>query len=170
VTESWLKARNTRCWLETEGNISIDAAPTQGAESISSATPDSLSSRIRSWEWSINNAPEWQLDNLGVDLGRRQYSVKISLDYSTTTEIGYYTAQDTCALDIDIDSGTLIAAAVFKYGSRVRIPAAQIKAAPLPDGSEPGKLGCDLEFTVLDNGTDEEIQCFTYIAAAALLA
>jgi hypothetical protein len=171
VDEAWLKARNLRCWLETGANISLDAAPTQGAESISSATPDALSTRFRSYEFSVDNKTEFQLDNLGVDIDRRDASFKIEMDYSDATEIGYYTAQDNCAVEVDLDSGSLVdPQGAFKFGCRTRIPRCRIKSAPIPDGGETGRLGSSLDFKILDDATNPVVETFTYIAAAALLA
>lgn len=171
VEESWLKARNIRCWLETGTDISIAATPAQGAENISSATPDALSTRFRSYEFSYENDVEFKLDNLGTDIGRRKAALKISLDYTANTEIGYYENQANCAVEVNLDSGSVVdPQGAMKFGMITRVPRCRIKSAPLPDGGEPGRLGADLDFTILDDGTNDEVILHTYIAAAALIA
>lgn len=171
TSESWLKARNIRCWLETGANIAIAATPTQGTEDISSATPDALSTRFLSYEFGFNNSVDPQLDNLGMDIGKRTYSLKIGLTHNDGTELGYYEAQDNCAVEIDLDSGTLIdAGGAFKFGSNLVIPRSRIKSAPLPDGGETGRLPVDLDFTLLDDATNAVAIAHTYVAAAAFIA
>lgn len=171
ISESWLKVRNIRAWMESGANISISATPAQGAEDISSATPDVLSNRFKSFEFSWSNNPEKQLDNLGVDHGVRAAALKFGLTHNDGTEVGYYEAQDNLACEIDLDSGTIIASTgAFKYGLDMIFPLGRLKKAPLPDGGTTGILDAEYEVLLMDNGTDPLFKCYTYNAIAAFLA
>ncbi len=169
--ESWFKSRNIRAWKESGANISISPTPVQGAEDISSATPAALAPRLESFDFSWANNPELQLDNLGVDMGRRAASLKYSLLYDDTTEIGHYANQDNLALEFDLDSGTIIAATgAFKYGIDLIVPCCSLKAAPIPDGGETKILKADYDVTIKDDGTNPIFEFYTYTSIAAFIA
>jgi hypothetical protein len=177
VVESWIRCTQMKCWLETGANISLDANPVQGAESISSAAADDLKIRLRSFAFEFDGKPD---ENAGfggngqlqeVTPGpQRAATLSFTLRYLAETELAYYTAQDRCAFELDIMGSTLIAVGGAYYpGLRLRIPALQLKKV-----GKKGKTGDwltqDFETLIMSDGTNPVVELWVYNAKAAYLA
>jgi len=171
ANEPWLKVRNIRAWLESGTDITIDTTPAQGAENISSATPTPLVTRFRSFEFGWTNNIEKQLDNVGIDTGKRNATCKFSLVYSDGTELANYTAQDNLAFEVNLDSGTVIdAGGAYKWGFILIVSSGRLKVAPIPDGSQTGILTADYEFLVMDDTVNPGFLAFTYNGISQYIA
>lgn len=177
ITESWLKISDMKFWLETGANISISATPTQGTEDISLATPDNLSIRGKSFEFDWDNKAEGQPGFGGggvfqdVIYGRRAATMKATIIFYDDTEIAYFTAQDTCALELDLKAASLIAVGgSMYYGAHLVIPRLKIKAYPAPKGGVGDSLTQDFDFDIYDDGTNPAVILDVYTAQAAYLA
>jgi len=177
ITESWLKISDMKFWLETGANISIGATPTQGTEDISSATPDNLSIRGKSFEFNWDNKAEGQPGFGGggvfqdVIYGRRAATFKATMVFSDATEIAYFTAQDVCAVELDLKGASLIATGgAMYYGAHLVIPRLKIKSYPAPKGGVNDSLTQDFDFDIYDDGTNSAVIMDVYTAQAAYLA
>jgi len=177
VSEGPVKLAGGIIRLETGANISIDSTLTQGAENISSATADILESRLENWEltWNNNLTPEGLHTAAGLlsalDYGRRSADFKMQLLFNDDTELGYFTSQAVCAIELDFASTTLIdVSGSLYYGAQIIIPRAKIKTVPLPKGGVNDKLLIDLEFDIQDDGTNSPVIIEAYNAKTAYLA
>jgi hypothetical protein len=176
ISESWMKLSGMKVWLETGANIAIDATPSQAVEDISSATPDALSLRLKSFNFSYDNALEMQPGfggsgvYQGADFGRRKIECSISLLFNDATELAYFTAQDACALEFDLIGALCDVDGTLRYGMSLQIPRAKIKKAPLPKGGVNDILTCDIDFDVQNDGTNSACILEVYNVQAAYLA
>ena len=176
ITESWLKISQMKVWLESGANITIAAAATQGTEDISSATPDNLSVRFKSFEFGWDNKAEGQPGAGGagylqdVIYGRRGATCKTTIQFADATEIAYFTGQEVCALEFDITAAGLIAVGgAMYYGAHIVIPRCKMKAYPQPKGGVNDPLTQDFDFEVFENGTNPAAILDVYTAQAAYL-
>ncbi len=181
VADTPLLWGNAKCWLETGADISIDAAPTQGLENISSATPDALAARLLDFEFVHGN--DLQADD-GYEAGggkvrtrldhgpARAARVRLVLVVDETTlatERGYYDNRDNVALELDVDSGTIIAATgAFKYGFDLIIP--RFRLDPIERGVQAGFSTITLQGECYDDGTNPLWMLYVYTNQAAYLA
>lgn len=176
ISESWMKLSSMKVWMETGANIAIDATPSQAVEDISSATPDALSTRMKSFSFSFDNGLDLQpgfggeMVAQGADFGRRKIECSVTLLFNDATELAYFTAQDACALEFDLAGAVIDADGTLKYGMSLQITRAKIKKAPLPKGGVNDILTCDIEFDVQDDGTNSACILEVYNAQAAYLA
>ena len=177
ITESWLKMSDALFFLETGADITIAASPTQGAENISSATPDNLSVRAKTFELSWDNKMEGQPGFGGAgylqDLiyGRRAGTFRSSIQFASAAEIAYFTGQSTCALEVNLKSTVIIASTgAMYYGMGIIIPRAKIKAFPNQKGGVNDSLTQDFEFDIYDDGTNSPLIMDVFSAQAAYLA
>lgn len=177
ITESWIKIDQLKVYLETAANITIAASPTQATEDISSATPDDLSIRGRSFAFEWDNKAEGQPGFGGagylqdVIYGRRAASLRMSIQFASSAEIAYFTAQDACAIELDFKAAGLIASGgAMYYGAQIVVPRAKIKAYPQPKGGVNDSLIQDFEFEIFENGTNPAVILDVYTAQAAYLA
>lgn len=175
ITESWIKTTQMKVWLESGANISISATPVQDAEDISIATPDDLKIRIKSFdfEWDNNNFTNFGYGSSVLqenDKGaRRTAKLTFSLIYQDDTELAYYTAQDTVAIEFDAKGALIAAGGAMFYGMDLIVPAFKLK--PI---SKKGKVGDfltqDFEALLIDNGTNPLVQLYVYTAKTGYLA
>jgi len=177
LSERPLKCAGTKLWLETGANISITDPPTQGSQAISSATPDAYATRVDSFEFTRTNGliPVGMDDadgyKMAMDFTRRKTEFKCSAAFVDDTELGYFTALDKCAIDLDITTGTIIAATgTYYYGIKLIIPQAQIMNVPDPKGGTNDLLTVDLEFDIQEDGTNPPYMLYVYNANDAYLA
>lgn len=172
---------NAKCFLETGANISIDAAPTQGLENISSATPDSLTARLLDIEFSHGNdlqaedgyEPGGGKVRTRLDDGPgRVARISLTLVVDETTlaaERGYYDNRDNVALELDVDSGIIIAATgVYKYGFDLIIP--RLRLDPIERGVQAGYNTIKLQGECYDDSTNPLWQLYVYNSQAVYLA
>jgi hypothetical protein len=177
ITESWMKVDQLKFFLETAANITIAATPTQGTEDISGATPDDLSIRGKSFEFTWDNKMTGQPGFGGAGYlqdaiyGRRAATLKASIQFASSAEIAYFTAQDVCAIELDFKAAGLIAVGgAMYYGASIVIPRAKIKAYPEPKGGVNDALSQDFDFEIFENGTNPAVIMDVYTAQAAYLA
>lgn len=176
ISESWMLCKNAKIWLESGANRSLAATATQGTEDISSATPDVLHTRVKSFKVKYNNNLEEQIamGAAGVltDLhyGTRTIECSCELRFNDATEIAYYTAQDSLNIEFDIKGGIIAGGGTTYYGGQIRLTEMKLKKAPLPKGGVADPLTCTLEFEVFEDGTNPPIMVTGYNAQAAYLA
>jgi hypothetical protein len=181
ISESWMLMGNCKVWMETGADISIAASPTpdQGAENISSATPDVLSARMESFDLEYDNKLKGQygfgggLVLVDQDYERRSISLKLGMRFVDATELAYFLALNPVAVEFDL-AGSIIyttsPAGTLKFGCSIIIPRMMLKQAPLPKGGANSTLGCDLDFEVFEDGTNPPIMFHVYNAQAAYMA
>jgi hypothetical protein len=181
TTQLPLRWQDTYCWLETGEDISIDASPTQGAENISTGTADDFRTRINDLSFSWDNAlaldkgyaPGGGLVRTHLDHGAgRGGSVRVELDMNAATlaaERAYYSGQVAAALEIEVDSGTVIAATgAYKYGFDLILPCLKLK--PIGRGVREGGHTITFESELFDDGTNPVAILYVYDNQTAYLA
>lgn len=181
VTEAPFLWGKTQVWLETGANITIAATPAQGAENISSSTPDALTERVRDVTVELRN-------DLQADLGYTANSGKVRtalphgpgrtasvslvcvVDPSTlATERGYYENRDNVAVEIQCDMGVLIAGGgAMKFGFDLIIPRLRLK--PIARSVDQGVNLLTFAGDAFDDGTNPIWIGYAYCAQAAFLA
>jgi hypothetical protein len=156
--------------------MTIVVVPTQGTENISSATPDDLSVRGKSFEFMWDNKAEGQPGFGGagvfqdVTYGRRVATFKSTINFADATEIAYFTGQEVCAIGLDFKGALIASGGTLYYGAQLVIPRAKIKAIPAPKGGVNDVLTQDFDFEIFDNGTNAAIILDVFTAQAAYLA
>jgi hypothetical protein len=176
IAESWLKMSTCKIWMESGANIAITATLVQDAEDISSATPDDLKVRFRSFSLGWDNAIEGQAGSGAagvfhdIDYGRRKAELSFSLLFNDETELAYFTAQDPLAIEFDFKGALIAGGGSMYYGAQIIIPRFKLKKAPLPKGGAGDILTCDFECDIQDDGTNAPLIIETYNAKAAYLA
>jgi len=177
ITESWLLLSKMSVFMETGDNITIAAAASrvQGAENISSATPDNLGARFQNFEFTWNNNLKGQLGAGGdgvlqdIDYGRRAAEMKFGILQSGSTELGYYTDQAVVALELNLKGSLIAAEGAMYYGVDLIIPRCKIKAAPLPQGGVDDDLTQEFDVEIFDDGTNDAVELIVYNAQAAYM-
>jgi hypothetical protein len=178
VTESWLLMKKMSAWAESGANISITAigSRVQGAENISSDTPDSIGTRLKSFEINWNNNLEGQAGAGGdgvfqdIDYGRRAADLKYTLLFSGQTELDYYLNQDLMALEFNLKGAKIVEAGTMYYGVDIIVPRFRLKKAPVPAGGVGDTLTAEFECEIFDDGTNSPLEIIVYNAVAAYLA
>lgn len=179
--ENPLRWQDTFCWLETGTDISIDAAPTQGLENISSGTPDALKSRLVDAEFRWGNdlqaedgyAPGGSAVRTRLDHGPgRIGNVRLDLIVDEATlaaERAYYTGQVNTCVEIENKGATVIAAGGAMYpGFDLIIP--RTKLRPIGRGVRDGYNVITFEGELFDDGVNETAILYVYSAQATYLA
>lgn len=180
ISESWLRTgKIAGLWIETGANITI-GTPTQGAEAISSATPDDLTSRLLEFNFVHNNNLRADLGyqpaggdvRADLDYGRRGGTVTMkvkALSSAWATELGYYSNQDDVAVHLSCKMGDLIAAGgAYYWGFELIIPL--IKLKPIKRDVQDDFHVITLEGDIHDDGVNDEVILYVYNAQAAYLA
>ena len=174
IIESWLKLSNCKVWMESGAEISISAALVQDAEDISSATPDDLKARIKSFDWAFLNNLERQIGFGGagiaqdIDYARRTVELKFTLLFADAAELNLFLNQTPIAIEFDL-KGALIAGTTY-YGFQLIIPRFKIKSAPLAVGGVGDILTVDIDCDVEDDGTNPVSILEVYNAKSAYMA
>lgn len=176
-----LRWQDTYCWLESGTDISIDATPTQAAENISSGTPDNFRTRLLGVEFTHGNdlqaddgyAPGGSKVRTRLDHGPgRGATVRVTLICDETTlaaERAYYTGRANLALEVEVNSGVLIAAGgAMYYGFDLIIP--RLRLSPIARGVEAGFQTITLAGDCMDDGTNPLWILYVYDAQSAYLA
>ncbi|MDI6808265.1 MAG: phage tail tube protein [Candidatus Eisenbacteria bacterium] len=176
VTESWLKMRDCKVWMESGNAISISPALVQAAEDISSGTPRALGVRLKSFSFEFDNAGEKQVGSGGggvgqdYDYGRRKSALAINLLYNDSTELGDFINQNPLAVEFDLKgAGPIAQGGTLYYGVQLIIPRTKLKKAPWPKGAANDILTCDLDIEVFEDGTNPPFILEGYNAKAAYL-
>lgn len=174
ITESWLNMSNALIWMEDGTNISLAATPAQGAENISSATPDALSAYLKSFEFSWDNklARQDGCGNAGIaydaHYGRRSCSAKMSLLWDSS-RLAYYLNQSVLAIEFNLRGGLIAAGGSMYYGIIIRVPRCKMKTAPTPKGGVNDDITHDIDLEIYDDGTNPVVEIYAYNAQAAYL-
>lgn len=161
ISESWLKLRDCKVWMENGAAVTIAASLTQNAQNISSLTPADLGVRLKSFEWSWDNVLEGQMGFggngvfLDADFGRRVADLKLSMLFSDSTELDHFINQNPLAIEFDLmGAGPIASGGALNYGMQLIVPRFKLKAAPLPKGAAGEVLTCDLECEIFEDGTN----------------
>jgi len=176
ITESWLKLSNCKVWMESGAEISISAALVQDAEDISSAAPDDLKARIKSFDWAFLNNLEKQIGFGGagilqdMDYARRAVELKFTLLFADATELDLFLNQTPIAIEFDLKGALIATGGTMYYGFQLIIPRFKIKSAPLAIGGVGDILTVDIDCDVEDDGTNPVSILEVYNAKAAYLA
>ena len=184
VSETWLKANDTKVYIKTSPDPATDiiaaGSMSQASDNISSAQNlTSIGARVRSWSIEANNNVEPIAGHGGggtlqdVDYNRRTYTLSMSLLFADGTELGYFENDTPLAVEFnckDDGAGVIAATGAMYYGLIVRIPKCRIKKRPEPAGGPNDPHTLDLEFEILDDGTNPPVDFMVYNAIAAYLA
>jgi hypothetical protein len=177
ISESWLKLRDCKVWMENGSTISIAASLTQDAQNISSGAPASLGARLKSFEWSWDNALEGQVGFGGAgvfqdaDYGQRKAALKFTMLFNDSTELDHFLNQRPLAIEFDLKgTGPIATGGAYYYGMQLIVPRFKLKAAPLPKGAAGEVLTCELDCEVFEDGTNPASIIEVYTAKPAYLA
>lgn len=175
ISESWVKTPQASVWKESGTDITITGTLTQGAEDISSATPDSLGPRVQNFEFNLGNNMEGEF-GFGsevfqdLDKGIRELSMTLGLRFNDNTELTHYLNQDNLALELDFQGSVVPLASGLFYGFQIVVPRCRLKTPPLSKGGPTDSLTQTLEVEFLDDGTNPIFIFEGYNAIAAYLA
>jgi hypothetical protein len=176
-SSSWTPINLADVFMESGANISITAQASwaQGAENISSATPETLNKRVKSFEFIFNNNLEPIAGSGGdgtlqdLEYQRRTIELKLTMRFKDQTELDHYLAQDALALEVNV-TGASIGDATYNEGFILVIPRFKLKAPPLDGGDPNATLEIELDADVQDDGTNKAFQLNVYNTTAAYLA
>src|SRR3990167_1241670 len=181
TAENPLRWQDTHCWMETGADISIDATPVQGAENISSATPDALKSRLVDFEFRWANdlqaddgyAPGGASVRTRLDHGPgRIGNVRLDLMVAEATlaaERAYYTGQVNSCIEIENKGATVIAAGGAMFpGFDLIIPRTRLR--PIGRGVRHGVNVLTFQGELYDDGVNDPAILYVYNAQATYLA
>jgi len=191
IAEEPMTTGNTLIFTETGANVSVDAAPTQGAENISAATPTNITgSVIDGPTLTVNN-------NLRNDQGylatnatdtlckgqlqrgaKREISVEwtqtFEADTDLTTFLGSNNVQTHMAIEIDhkeTAQGVIAATGAMFYGFNLILPRGVLDVVG-SSADDDGILTRSLKLiaktpTSADENSTDVIQLYVYTAQAA---
>lgn len=179
IAESWMRLGDAKFfWRDITAPISIPSTPTQGSSNLG-GSPVEVSTNVRSFSWNWNN-------NLAAEAGyrastrqlrgnfhpaRRASSFTVTFDVEGTREaddLDRYLQQKIFAFELNIDSGTIIAATgAFKYGAILIIP--QARLTPISRTQQDQFEVLSYTGTIEDDKTNSELVAFVYTAPAAYL-
>ena len=182
LSEVPLRWQDTYAWIETGTDISIDAAPTQGLENISSGTPDALrTTRLLDAEFNWGNdlqaddgyAPGGSAVRTRLDHGpARNGTIRLELIVDEATlaaERAYYTGQVTCCVEVEVKGASVIAATGAMYpGFDLIIPSTRL--APIARGVRDGVNTITFAGEVYDDGTNPVAILYVYNAQTTFFA
>lgn len=180
ISENWLRQGDAKIFIKDTGGtpISIPATPSQGAVNLGGGNVD-ISTRVRAlshgWEnnFDLDSAYKPSSGKVRKEFhpNRRTGTISFTLEADSTTEateLDYYLNQAKLALEVNIDSGVLIAGAgTFKYGLILIIPQFQLRPFSRSQDNQQELVGFegDIEF----DGTNDPVVAFVYNAQAAYL-
>lgn len=179
IAESWMRQGDAKFfWKDIVAPIAIPVAPTQGSANLGGSEVN-VSTNVRSFSLNWGNA-------LAADAGyrastgllrgnfhpvRRTSTFTIVFDVEGTREaadLDRYLLQKTFAFEVNIDSGSIIAATgAFKYGAILIIP--QARLTPISRTQEDQFEVLSYTGTIEDDKTNSELVGFVYTAPAAYL-
>ena len=175
ISESWVKASQGNIWAESGANISISASLVQGAEDISSATPDDFGARLQKFDFGLDNKLDGDF-GFGsevyqvLDKNIRELSMSMDLRFADATEMNYFLNQDNLALELDFKGSQIPTASTLYYGFQLVVPRCRLKKSPNPQGGPLDALTQTLDVEFLDDGTHQIFLFNGYNAITAYLA
>jgi len=181
VTENWLRLGDAKLYLKnTAGTpISIPSTPSQTTANLGGSEVN-ISSRILTWtfRWNNNLQPDfWYRAGAGTNRAdfaptRRAATVAVRLQVDSATEaaeLAYYAAQSQLALELNLNSGTVVASTgTFKYGFILLIPRVQMR--PITHAQTNQLEDFQFEFRVEDDRTNPQSVGWVFTAVPAFLA
>ena len=180
ISETWLRWGDAKIFVKpTSGTaITIPATPAQGAVNLGASNVD-LSTRVLNPNIAFTNGLQADLGyrissgkvRSNLHPARRSGMISFRLEVESANEaaeLDYYLNQTKLAFEINLDSGTIIAATgAFKFGMIVIVPLMQFKTIKRTHESEREVL--DLEGIILGDGTNPEIVIWVYNAQSVYL-
>ena len=181
ILDPYLPWSKTKSWLESGANISIAATPTQGTQDISAGTPKNLSlARMLDAEfWWTNDlqgehgyTPSGALAKSDLPHGQgRMGHFRTTLLVETSelaNERAYFENQTKLAIEIEVDTGTIIAAGgAMKYGFDLIIPSTRLSGSVR--AVDTGFVTLTLEGDTFDDGINPPFILYVYAAQSAYL-
>ena len=181
ISEDWHRWGDAKVFVkDTAGTpITDPGTPVQGSANLGGSEVE-LSSRVMSFSHEFVNGLQADLGYRSgsakvrgnLHPGRRSGSISIGIEVDSATEaaeLDYYLNQAKLALEVNLDSGTIIAATgAFKFGLIMIIPLLQLTS--LPRGSEAERETLTFEGKILDDGTNAEIIWHVFNAQSIYLA
>jgi hypothetical protein len=187
IAESPLRYGDCSVWAETGADVDIAAAPSQGAENISAATPDDFKARVTGdFTFSLDN-------KLRVDRGfdasnasdtycrgqldrgaKREMSVTFPLTFEAATEETNFLAQTHYAVELNCKAtslGVIATTGAMYYGGIIILSRAVLDTIG-EAGDDDGIKTRTLKFipkepTAADENTTEPVFIYAYNAQAA---
>ena len=181
TAEDLLRWGDARAFRQYGGALTIAATPVQGAANISGGTVDALATRLMDFSF------EWRNDHQ-AEMGYFPGGARVRSDLfhgpnrngvltftlrkdsaATAGERANYTARDNMAFELNVDSGTIIAATgSFKYGCILIVP--RFRLAPLEEGLDNGIETITFRSTELfDDGTNPVWLMYVYTVQSQYL-
>lgn len=181
VSETWLRWGDAKIYVKNTAGTPIStvlATPSQTAANLGGSEVN-LSTRMLSW--SLN----W-VNNLQADAGyrastglvrkdfhpaRRTATLSMAIEVDDTTEatdLNYYLNQSKLAVELNINSGTLVATGgAFNFGAIVILPRVQLTSIPRGETNQLETL--QFVGALEDDGTNPIMLAFIYNTKAAYL-
>lgn len=182
VEERWLRWGDAKLYIKDTGGTPIATTLTTPSQSGANLGGSEVNISTRTLDFSSEF-----MNNLSVDNGyrastglvrgnfhpdRRTSTFQLTFEVDTATEateLNYYLTQAKLALELNINSGTLVAATgAFNYGAIVILPRVQLTS--IPRGQNQNLETLRLVGNVLDDGTNPTYLSFVYDAIPAYLA
>lgn len=181
ISESWLRWGDAKLFVkDTAGTaISIPATPAQGSSNLGGGNVD-LSSRVLDFSHVFTNGLNAALGyragggkvRKNLHPAKRSATVTLRLEADDTTEaaeLDYYLNHASLALELNLDSGSVIAGGgVFKFGLILIIPLLSLTSLPRTHEAEREVL--TMEGRVKDDGTNPVVRAYVYNAQSTYLA
>ena len=162
VQESWLKAYQTKIWLESGTAIDISGAPIQEEQSISDGTPDSLCLYLNSFEWTFNNNLEGtigfgSIDNQRVDFIKRSVELSFELKFRNQADIELFRNQTAMAIEIDCAGDFIDGDSGTKYGFKLIVPRFKLRSEPQGEGGVGDFVTATFDCEVFEDDDDNPV-------------
>lgn len=181
ISEDWLLWGNSSLYLKNTAGTPITVPPTP-----SQSTANLGGSEVNLSSYMIRFMVQCQ-NNLQPDMGYRPSTGKVRQNFHPTRRVGsvtmqfetdsateadelnYYINQSQLALELTINSGTVVAAGgVFNYGMVLLIPRVQIRELARTATQQLENLTYTMD--IMEDGTNPYIVPFVYNATASYLA
>lgn len=176
VSESWMKAYQTKIFFAAGDTITVAASPTQESTTITgSDTSEEWGLYLNSFEYNWTNNLEGRF-GFGsqvfqqIDYKKRNSTLSLTLMFRNSNEYSYFLNQTPMAIEIECAGGLIDSPKTAKYGFKLIIPQFKIKAAPLPTGGVSDFLTCTFDCEIFDDETNDVGKIIVYNNIAAYLA
>jgi len=183
ISEPWLRWGDTKIYVKDTAGTPISTTlttPSQTGPNLGGSEVN-LSTRVLSWSlnWVNNMQPDFgyrastALVRGNFHPTRRTAIITTNIETDTATEateLNYYLNQTRLAMELNINSGTLVdtSGGTFNLGAVFVLPRVQLTS--IPRGQTNQLENIQLIGAVEDDGTNPIIVCFVYNAQSAYLA